>query len=275
LHETVLSLCRQSLRADEILLSVVDPERDVLPETLKLKGVRVVSGPKGSSCQRNTALDRVHPDCDLVTFFDDDVELHSHYLRNCCEFMAQHPDVVMMSGGFLANGASTGEISRSEAVRIVQSCSEPSGDARPRAHLPGTMTVRRKVAQEVRFDERLRWYAVYEDYDFSVRCAKFGPLMNVPTCQMVHLATQTSRSSAKRVGYSCLMNGFYLWRKGSQTMWGFLGTTLKVIFANVLGVVVVRHGASRAQRCEQLYGVVLGFRDVLLHGAQPELVERI
>jgi GT2 family glycosyltransferase len=181
-----------------------------------------------------------------------------------------------MSGGFLANGASTGEISRSEAARMVQLCSEPGGDVQQRAHLPGgLMTVRRKVAQKVRFDERLRLYGLYEDYDFSVRCVKFGLLMNVPSCQMVHLATQTSRVSAKRFGYSCVMNGFYLCRKGSQTMWDFLRTTIKTIFANVLGIVVVRHGTNRAERCERLYGIALGFRDVLLHGAEPELVEYI
>ena len=34
LHETVLSLARQSRPADEILLSVVDPEQDLKAETL-------------------------------------------------------------------------------------------------------------------------------------------------------------------------------------------------------------------------------------------------
>ena len=58
-------------------------------------------------------------------------------------------------------------------------------------------------------------------------------------------------------------------------MWDFLRTTIKTIFANVLGIVVVRHGTSRTERCERLYGVALGFRDVLLHGAEPELVECI
>ena len=119
LHETVLSLARQSRQADEILLSVVDPEQDLKAETLRMQGVRFVTGLLGLTFQRNTGVASVHRDCDLINFLDDDVELHPNYLRNGCEFMVQHPEVVGISdGGMIANGASTGELSRSEAIRL-------------------------------------------------------------------------------------------------------------------------------------------------------------
>ena len=278
LHDTVLSLARQSRQADEILLSVVDPEQDLKAETLRVQGVRFVVGSQGTTYQRNAGVANVHPDCDLISFLDDDVELHPNYLRNGCEFMAQHPEVVGISdGGMIANGASTGGLSRSEAIRLVKGASEESsGRFRLRRGLYGCdMIVRRSIAEKTLFDERLRHYALYEDTDFSARCARFGPLAAVAGCQIVHLATQTSRSSAKRYGYAHVVNGFYLWRKGSQSALSFFSTTSKGLIANVCGLVVCRRGISRAQRCGRLWGCILGFRDIVIHGAQPERIERI
>jgi glycosyltransferase involved in cell wall biosynthesis len=89
LHETVMSLARQLRPADEILLSVVAAEQDLKPETLRVQGVRIVAGPLGSTFQRNTGIACVHQNCDLISFLDDDVELHPNYLRSACEFMEQ------------------------------------------------------------------------------------------------------------------------------------------------------------------------------------------
>ncbi|MGD0733398.1 MAG: glycosyltransferase [Terracidiphilus sp.] len=278
LHDTVLSLARQSRQADEIVLSVVDPAQDLNPETLKIPGVRVVVGPRGSTFQRNTGVLSVHPACDLISFLDDDVELHPDYLRNGCEFMAQHPEIVGISdGGMIANGASIGGLSRDEAIKLVESSAEVSTDEfRIRDGLYGCdMMVRRTVAEKTLFDTRMRHYALYEDTDFSARCARFGALAAVAGCQIVHLGTQTSRPSPRRYGYAHVMNGFYLWKKGSQSGLTFLSTTTKGLLANIIGLVVGRRGLSRAQRGGRLWGNVLGFRDIVLHGAQPERIEHI
>ncbi len=276
LHETVLSLDRQSRKADEILLSVVDPEQDVLPETLEIEGVRLVSGRKGLTCQRNTAINSVHPECELICFFDDDVELQPNYLGNCCQFMSEHPEVVGMSGEFIANGAATGEISRREALRMVQSCAEPVGEVRSRVGLYGcNMSVRRSIAQTLQFDERLRNYSLYEDLDFGLRCAERGPVVTALRCQLVHLHTQVSRVSTKPFGYACIMNPFYLWRKGTLSIWRFVYMTIISLVANAVGIIVVRHGIMRKMRCEMLIGSMLGFRDICIYGAVPERMESI
>jgi GT2 family glycosyltransferase len=278
LHETVLSVARQSRPADEILLSVVDPERDLKAETLKVQGVRIVTGPLGSSFQRNTGIASVHQGCDLISFLDDDVELHPSYLRNGCEFMEQHPEIVAISdGGMIANGTPTGELSRSEAIRLVESSGEDSsGKFRLRSGLYGCdMIVRRSVADQIRFDTRLKYYALYEDLDFGYRCSRLGLLAGFTGCQIVHLATRTSKFSDRRNGYAHVMNGFYLWRKGSQSALSFLRTTSKGFIANVCGMIVIRRGMSRAQRRGRLWGNIRGFRDIIIHGAQPELIEHI
>ncbi len=91
----------------------------------------------------------------------------------------------------------------------------------------------------------------------------------------VHLATQTSKISARRYGYAHAMNGLYLWRKGSQGGLSFLRTTTKALIANVCGLAVIRRGVSRVQRWGCLRGSMLGFRDIVFHGAQPERIEYI
>lgn len=278
LHDTVLSVARQSRKANEILLSIVDPEQDLKPETLNVLGVRFVVGPQGSTFQRNTGVAGVHPDCDLINFLDDDVELHPNYLRNGCEFMAHHPEIVAISaGGMIANGAPIGELSRSEAIRLIENSAEESSRRFTlRTGLYGCdIIVRHSIAEKTPFDTRLRYYALYEDMDFSARCARLGLMAGVAGCKIVHLATRTSKSSARRYGYAQVMNGFYLWRKGSQSARSFLCTTTKGLIANVYGLVICRRGISRAQRRGRLWGSLLGFRDILTHGAQPERIEYI
>jgi GT2 family glycosyltransferase len=214
----------------------------------------------------------------LISFLDDDVELHRNYLRNGCEFMGQHPEIVAVSdGGMIANGTPTGELSRSEAIWLVESSREDSsGRYRLRSGLYGCdMIISRSVAEQIRFDTRLRYYALYEDLDFGSRCSRLGLLAGFTGCQIVHLATRASKFSDRRNGYAHVMNGFYLWRKGSQSALSFLRTTSKGFIANVCGVIVIRRGISRAQRSGRLWGNILGFRDIIIHGAQPELIEHI
>jgi glycosyltransferase involved in cell wall biosynthesis len=271
LHDTVLSLDRQSRKADEILISIVNPKQDVLPETLKIGGVRMVIGPKGSVCQRNTALDVVHADCDLIAFLDDDIELDRNYLRNCCQFMSQHHEIAGISGDVLADGG----IDRNEAIRIVGAPYEPCGEFVYRVGFYCSITVRRIVAQKCRFDTRLLNYGLYEDFDFGVRCARFGLLATVMSCRIVHLAVQIARESSKRLGYVQVMNSYYLWRKGSFSLWRFLANVSKSVIGNIVGIVVVKRGMSRKSRCLRLQGNVIGFWDIAVFGAKPERVEKI
>ncbi|HUB82603.1 MAG TPA: glycosyltransferase [Bryobacteraceae bacterium] len=276
LHETVASLARQACPPDEILLSVVDPGRDVLTATLSISGVRVIAGPKGSTCQRNTAIDNLRADCTLVSFFDDDIELQPDYLFHCRSYLSLHPEVVGVSGNPLADGTLTGEIAREEAMRLLRT---PAGDhAPPRScfALSGfDMTVRKTVAEQVRFDERLSLYALYEDFDFSVRCKQFGCLMIVPQCLLVHLRTGASRISAVRLGYAQLVNPLYLWQKGSQAWYPSLRICARSLTGNVLGCLIARRGIPRAERRRRLWGNALGLRDVLRRGPRPECIRQI
>jgi len=78
LHDTVLSILRQSCVPVQIVIASPDPKH-VLTETLSLPGVEFVVAPLGASKQRNAGLDRIDPEMDLIVFLDDDIELSQSY----------------------------------------------------------------------------------------------------------------------------------------------------------------------------------------------------
>src|SRR5690242_3159450 len=81
LHETLVSLAQQTRPPKEVLVCVPD-EISVLPATRTLPRTRVFVGPRGSSVQRNFAIDRLTPGSDLVLFLDDDVELARNFIAS-------------------------------------------------------------------------------------------------------------------------------------------------------------------------------------------------
>jgi GT2 family glycosyltransferase len=115
LHETLLSLLRQRRLPGQIILSVTG-EGDVLPETRALPGVSVIHCGLGLTRQRNGAIDALAPAIELVSFIDDDVELHDDYLERVVNVFREQPEVVLVDGRVLADGR---DIPRASAREIV------------------------------------------------------------------------------------------------------------------------------------------------------------
>jgi GT2 family glycosyltransferase len=92
------------------------------------------------------------------------------------------------------------------------------------------MTVRRAVADRVRFDERLRMYAWLEDADFGRRCLAYGKCANAASARIVHLAEKTGRLNSRQFGFAQVMNPYYLNKKGvvsrSALFWEHWGRAL-------------------------------------------------
>src|ERR1700731_4459632 len=102
LYETLLSVLRQRRLAGQIILSVPG-EDDVLPETRALSGVSVIHCRLGLTRQRNGAIDALAPAIELVSFVDDDVELHDDYLERIVSVFREQPEVVLVDGRVLAD----------------------------------------------------------------------------------------------------------------------------------------------------------------------------
>jgi GT2 family glycosyltransferase len=271
----VTGLLRQSTPATEILLCIASPA-DCLPETASLPSVRVITGPRGSTLQRNCILDALRNDCDIVAFLDDDLELDPHYLENAIQFMSNHPDVVAFSGEAVADGAETGEIHRDIAITLIaENPPAPEIKVQERNGLWGCSFVRANVARTVRFDQRMSLYALFEDLDFGERCKQHGRVVSVSCCRLVHLAVTSGRVSARRMGYAQITNPLYLLHKRSVPGKCLFRLLANVILANLAGLVIHHKGKGRRQRLGQLGGNIIAVLDYLRYGAQPERVARI
>ena len=275
LHDTVANLRRQSFRPAEIIV-VVSDRSHVLDATTRLDGVRVVLSDRGLCVQRNAAIRAVRAGCDLMVFLDDDVELHPFYLREMHDLFQADPALVLATGLVLADGAKTSGIPRLEAERIIQDAhSEPStGDVSPTWTTYGcNMAVRSSVTKHVQFDERLPLYAWLEDLDFAASCSRFGKVVKNGTAQVVHLGTKSGRVSERRVGFSQIMNSYYIARKSNLTYKKmFLFYWAKPFLSNLtMSLLPQRH----MDRRERLIGNLKAVVAILQGRCAPEDVLRV
>lgn len=276
LHETVAALAKQERPADEILLSVSEEEH-CSPHTREIAAVRVVEGPSGLPCQRNTALLNLSSGTDLVLFLDDDVELRHDYIKNCVEFMEANPEVVALSGKLIGDGAFMhSSMSRQEARKMIQGHTTVDHTVRSQVGLMGSnMAVRANLAREILFDERMKLYASFEDLDFGIRCSYRGKVVFYYGCTAVHLAERSGRISRKRFGFAQVMNVYYLWRKGTLPHKRAAILFRNAILGNVKGLLIPYKGRTRADRLRQILGNLAAFAAIVRFGAVPERIERI
>lgn len=236
LAELLIALARQSRPPARVLLSLTSPADAPVhvPEGLS---VEIIYGPAGSCVQRNAALDRITPDCDLIFFCDDDYLPSRFALERAAAFMATHPDVGGATGKLLADGINGPGLSVAEALALIEA--DDAAPPRPpeirREHdgLYGcNMVFRASAIGAVRFDERLPLYGWQEDIDFGVRVRALGGgrLVTTHCFSGVHRGEKRGRSSGIRLGYSQVMNPAYLAAKGTMVP----GFARRIVLRNIL-----------------------------------------
>ena len=211
---------------------------DPLPDTPALR-VEVIEGPRGSSVQRNRALDRLAGHADVVAIFDDDYVPSRHALDGIVRSFASFPEASGLCGSLLADGAASMGITPQEAIRMVEdfdSSFDPTRDPAQVAGMAGVygcnMAFRMRDVGDLRFDENVPLYGWLEDSDFGARLP--GPVIYVDALVGVHCAVKTGRESrGRRLGYSQVMNPVYFWRKGSMSLRRILPLVLRPIAANI------------------------------------------
>lgn len=255
----------------EKVLSV--PDRTSLPAGAgEGDGWRVVTGARGLAAQRNAALDTFEGD-PVVFFFDDDAVVRSDYVETALRFFAAHPEVVGLTGRVLLDGAVSGEVPVETAkAALADSYGEPRmGAWKPGRELYGcNFAVRTSSAPSLRFDPRLPLYSWLEDHDFARRLMPYGLLAKVDDCVIVHRAAASGgRQAHERLGYSQVMNPFYLWRKGSFPLWLMSSEMGKRVAKNLAYSVV---GSERTWRRRRVIGNAIAWADILRRRVTPERI---
>jgi GT2 family glycosyltransferase len=219
--ETLKFLVNQARSPDDVIICPAreeDTDRQAFFEIFP-KG-KFVKGGMGSAFQRNTILDSTS--ADIVVFFDDDFLPAADYLTEVERLFLSNEDIVVATGGVLADGISGPGLSFAEGTSILDSAGDNNGGA-PHETYGGygcNMIIRMDVVRkhQVRFDENLPLYAWQEDIDFSRQLAPYGRIVNSPRLRGVHLGTKRAgRSPGRQLGYSQVANPIYMARKGTMS----------------------------------------------------------
>lgn len=233
---------------------------------------RVVMGARGLAAQRNAAMETLEGN-PFVFFFDDDAMVRSDYVQNALTFFADHPEVAGLTGRVLLDGAVSGEVSlETGGTALARSFSEEQGGAwrRGRELYGCNFAVRTSAAPALRFDTRLPLYSWLEDHDFARRLMPYGVLAKVDDCVIVHRAAASGgRSAHERLGYSQVMNPYYLWRKGSFPLWLMMTEMGRRVAKNLAYSVT---GSERRWRRKRVAGNAKAGADIVRRRITPERI---
>jgi glycosyltransferase involved in cell wall biosynthesis len=274
LHDTVVSVLKQTHSPEEILIACPSLEH-VQQRTLELETVRFVKSDRGSTIQRNAALDQVNRAAQLVAFLDDDIELCPSYFDHMVGLFSRDPELVVASGKLLLDGGRGDAVAREEARSRSQEAEVALSagvevTTKPLDYGYGcNMIVRADVAMAHRFDERLALYAWLEDSDYSHRCTvgRKPPVINM-AAQCVHLGYRGGRISGTRMGFAQIINPIYLWRKTRVFSFRhlFVQYWCRCFVANCFGVI---WGKPEDERLRRLYGNGIAFWHLLTGRCDP------
>lgn len=275
LRDTLEQIARQERRPDRILICpVADNDVDWDHAAGLAVPVERVTGPQGSSAQRNAIIE-VAGDPDVIIFFDDDFLPADGFLAETECLFLQNPDIIAATGHVLADGIRGPGIDLPEALAILAADTAPeNGKAgvEPTVNLYGCnmafrfATIMRSGA---RFDENLPLYGWHEDIDFSGQLSGLGRIVLADALRGVHRGVKRGRTSGVKFGYSQVANTVYVMRKGTmgwpRALRFLIGNTL----ANVIGSLRPQGLVDRRGR---LKGNLLAYGDLLRGRIDPRRI---
>jgi glycosyltransferase involved in cell wall biosynthesis len=275
LNDTVQSLLNQSYAVDEILIGVPSTQ-DVMKSTHQHPAVKLLLTPTGLTAQRNACLSQVRPSSELIAFVDDDMEFSPSYMAAMVALFKAHPDLVATSGTLLYDGGVGKCLSRQSARQLcaLNETGWREGNhihTSPRRFAYGcNMVYRASAIRNIWFDERLPLYGWLEDSDFSHASTKGrrAPLTNC-AAYAVHLGWRGGRIGGRRLGFSQIVNPFYLWQKSRVFSLAHIVIQcwLRCLVGNILGLI---SGEAIEDRPGRLRGNALGFLHLLSGQVDPE-----
>jgi len=239
-NDLLADLNAQTRRPDAVVFAVVssaDAPRDAGGD----RGQVILCERKGSCAQRNSALDAIEGNCDVVVFFDDDFVPGPNYIEALEQLFEERADLVGVTGYVLADGVTGPGISREMSVEIVDDHAAQSPDGAPwersRDSLYGcNMAVRMSALKGRRFDEGLPLYGWLEDVDFTYPLLDEGALIQSGRVYGVHRGVKGGRTSGVRFGYSQIANPLYLLLKGTGPR--------MAMFSNIARNLAMNHARS-------------------------------
>jgi len=194
-------------------------------------GWSYLTGPRGSSHQRNTGIDAAEGD--VIVFCDDDVTYDPGVFAVLEEaytdpaVVGATPKVIEAADHklgrkesrfrrLLPGGGAEGTFTRYGYPNYLVDVDAP----RDVEFMPGCfMSARIEAARRIRFDEHLTEYGLLEDEDFSYRLTRAGRVVYLPQVTIHHLKTGFATHDKRAFSRKVVVNRSYLFKKNfAQTL---------------------------------------------------------
>jgi len=232
LREALVSSAELFPPDGEVIVVDGDPERSAENVVCEQKdryphvAMRYMASDPGITVQRNVGIDAARGD--VVLFIDDDCTVQQG-LFEALTAVYRDPRVVGATGRIdqpspdrlgnnpnsrlrwlLVGGGRQGSMSSFGFRCPIVDVEQP----RDVEYMPGPfMSVRREVAAEVRFDERLAGYCMGEDDDFAYRVSRRGRIRYEPSAVVYHHELGGRSMDRRQMDRLQVVNRTYLFRK--------------------------------------------------------------
>jgi glycosyltransferase involved in cell wall biosynthesis len=273
IQSVIKHLRGQTLQPAAIIVSCVS--REDVGELAESDQLRIYEGPPGLARQRNVILNRLSAEVEFIAFFDDDFYPRDEWLQVVGETFRSDPSVACVTGNVVADGILGPGLTYDDAMGALLCASPPSHSWVIEDYSPYgcNMAFRLSAIEGLRFDERLVLYGWQEDRDFGAQVAKAGGrLIKLGAAVGVHLGVKSGRPSGLRLGYSQVMNPYYMHRKRTITKSDALHHVLRNISANAAKSLWPESYIDRRGR---LLGNLVAIGDIFRGRCNPEGAERL
>jgi glycosyltransferase involved in cell wall biosynthesis len=236
LRRTLESLAACDPAPSEVIVVDGDTTRSAEPVVADAgggrEGWRYVTGPRGSSHQRNTGIDAATGD--IIVFSDDDVT-YAPDVFGVLQKAYADPAIVGATTKvieatdhkvgrkesrfrrLLPGGGTEGTFTRYGYPNYLVDVDAP----RDVEFMPGCfMSARTEAARRVRFDEHLTEYGLLEDEDFSYRLTRAGRVVYLPQVTIHHLKTGFATHDKRAFSRKVVVNRSYLFKKNFAQTFG-------------------------------------------------------
>ena len=224
---------------------------------------------------------------DIVSFFDDDVDLEPLYLAEIVACFERKPEVAGLSGNTTNIVEPSGLkwsirkfMLRFFLINQLNGKLTPSGLGTPICHkvidsisivemLAGcNMNYRRASLEGERFDEWFQGYSFREDAEFSYRISKKGTLLMLPSAKLKHYYSPANRLRIGSLKEMEVRNYHYVFKKLVRR--GFMDDVAFVYSMSGFLLIYLTEALTNRDgtKWSQLAGFWNGFRRMLFRGSQ-------
>lgn len=220
--------------------------------------VKYLRGGEGGVAQKRN-IGVYHSTSDICFFIDDDIILDKNYVEKILEIYEKNPDALGVAGYIIFKRLSSKLSNIIGRILLVFHLSYNSARVRPIGiSYPypltkvincewlnaGTVSYKRAIFKEFKWDEALKTYSLSEDKDLSYRIYKRYPksLFMTPYAKAFHTESKAARFPNKYVIYMGVAHSVYIFYKNfKQTLRSNLSFYYGLFFGHLIHRILSRN----------------------------------